>query len=253
MKLSTQKLLLTLYPQNGHTTAFPYQLVEVILPELTPAGRRSLLHHLTKEGLIYKEIIADEITLTIAEQGKKALERQFPALKPISANWQGQWQLILFLSPPARDQNFRYLRSLVLSSHALPVIRGVYGFPKAIPEEIKTVLDDLYSKNVLIVTSEPQLGFGSLRQTIVEYFRLSDLISTYSGVSTEIKQLLSQFDQSKRLSNRQKDLLAMVLDRIAQNASDDPGIIEAYYPTSPNLGEVIGEYQRLLHLIFTSV
>lgn len=251
MKLTTQKLLLSLYSQSDQLVQFPYQLIELILPDLTPGGQRSLLHLLNKQGHLHKETVSDQITLTISDQGRKALQQQFPALKQLSGTRQGQWQLILFLLPPARDKNFRYLRNLVLAAHGLPVTRGVYAFPLELPAEIKHILDHLYKENVLIVAAESQLGFGSLRKIIVEYYRLPDLVSAYSGVSSEIKQLLRQFESVERLTDGQKSLPAMVLDRISQNATQDPGITETYYPGSPNLSEVIRDFQELIRLVFT--
>lgn len=248
MKPTTQKLLFCLYDGGDRSIQFSYQLTKLILPELTPGGRRSLLHMLDKQEYLYKEVVADRVSLTIGVEGREALEQLFPALKPVDATESGQWQLIVFLSPPAQDKSFRYLRNLILKYRGLVVARGVYGFLTVVPDEIQSTLDNLYKENVLIITTTPNLGFGSLRPIIVDFYHLPDLVSAYSGISTEIKQLLVQFDSAESLTDRNKKSLLQILERISETASQDPGFAGVYYPGRPNLSEVLREFQELLQL-----
>jgi hypothetical protein len=185
--------------------------------------------------------------------GSLALERQFPALKLPVDSWKGQWQLLVFLKPPNEDKNFRFLRNLILSNHGLPVSRGVFGFADQVPGEVDHVIKNLYKQNILIIAGAPQLGFGSLRQIIIDYYRLPDLISAYSGVSKEISQLLRLNRSLEELTDGQKRDIHSILIRICQIAIQDPGIIRFYFPGHPNLSEVLENYQLLLKTVFRFV
>lgn len=246
MKQTTQRLLLSLYPLTSGVVQFPYQLVAVLLPGLTPGGQRSLLHLLQNQGFIHKDTIVDQLFLTLGDAGRKALEEEFPALKRPSESWQGQWQVVLFQSPPATDKNFRYLRKLLLNHHAMPISRGVYGFPEVVPTAVQRELESLYQGHVLVVPIGDTPNFGSLRPTVMEHFQLSDLISAYSGISSEIDQLLKPNRTLERLTNTQKKQLSTVLVRIVETGLQDPGIIRFYFPNTPNLKTVLAAYQDLL-------
>lgn len=253
MKQSSQRLLLSVYPPRGRVVQFPYRLVPLLVPELTPGGQRSLIHVLQKQQFLHKEQVIDELVLTLGEQGRRALEQDFPALRTPTDAWQGDWQLVVFLSPPFTDKNFRFLRKQLLAAHALPVSRGVYAFPEKIPQVIARELENSYQGAVLVVPIGDVPNFGSLRPLIMEHYQLPDLISAYSGVSSEIDELLKLNRSLERLTDSQKKVLATVMIRISEIGLQDPGIIRFYFPGAPNLKAVLAHFQHLLsELVSTS-
>lgn len=252
MKQTTQRLLLSLYSQTDQVVQFPYALSELLLLELTPGGRRSLLYLLENQGLIYKESLAGQLTLTISQEGREAIEAVFPSLQIQNDSWQGGWIMLSFLTAPDRDKNFRYLRKALVQANALPISRGAYAFPNKLPEALAWEIGNLYTGNVLVSEISSEQAGGTLRSKIIEHYHLPDLISAYSGISTEIQQLLKQNRNLERLTDKQKSSIAAVLTRIVELGAQDLGIIRYYYPNSINLKKLIEMFQQLLTQVFDS-
>jgi DNA-binding transcriptional regulator PaaX len=234
MKKSAQKLLLSLYPApESLPKPLPTTSLEVILSELTQAGRRSLTHLLKGQGWLEVERFASHTSLVITDSGKRALEVAIPALLIDWGVWDGTWAQVVFLEAPAGDPQFRYLRQRLLAVRCVPLSRGVYLCPQPTLQRIWHEVETLYAKNVVIL-SIGDWQLGDERSIISREYSLTDHIDAYSGVSKEIERLLASVERRGELDYQQKELLSLVYDRYWQIIAHDPGFINHYYSQAPN-------------------
>jgi DNA-binding transcriptional regulator PaaX len=230
MKTNTQKLLTWLYSSVAdQPRTIGYQQLELILPDMTAGGRRSLVHYLTKKLLVRTERIGDQVYISLTPHGADALVAQFPVFNEAWQQWQGEWSVLIFRSGPKGDPHFRYLRQLLLDNHAFSLSRGVYLYPGDLPSQIINVCKDMYVGAVVVVTAQ-QWVFGDERNIINQQYLLLDLIEVYSGISKEINQLLELKNNKKRLTKKARLQVYSVFDRLFNVLSQDPGFLTYYYP-----------------------
>ena len=130
MKINSQKLMLCLYtPKLGDKVWLDYVRLRYLLPKISYAGARSLVSQLRKQGLIVAEKMDNQTKLAISTHGKRSLEALFPAFSSRFRDWQGQVSLLVFITSPAADPRFRYLRKLLRQQGAICITRGVYMYP----------------------------------------------------------------------------------------------------------------------------
>ena len=266
MKQNTQKLLIWLYSSNhlatsGHSTSSRfagnsylttnystnYKQLKLILSDLTPGGRRSLVHYLVKKHLLNIERVGKSVAISMTTHGQNALKVQFPVFSPAMQEWQGQWSALIFLDGPKGDPHFRYLRRLLLDNHAFAFSRGVYFYPGEFSSQVINICKEMYVGAVNIVKINGW-EFGDERSLVSKNYMLLDLIEVYSGISSEIKVLLKQKDEQKRLTNKFRVQIFSVFDRLFDILCQDPGFIHYYYPQIPTAIKLLNQ----LHLLVDS-
>lgn len=230
MKNTTKKILLWLYPQqNEEERVVAVDELRLILPELKNSGFRSLLNLLKKQQLILGEEIERETKYRLTSYGKSSLQAQFPFFSSSMSQWSGQWTMIVFLSAPKSDKQFRYLRKFLVDKHCGQLSRGVYLYPGNLTSEINDLLMKLYIGSVL-VTGIDGWVFGDERAVIIDTFQLKDLKSGYSGIGKEIYQLLKKKNAKKSSEGRDKGEISLVFDRLVSLLDIDLGLLQYYYP-----------------------
>lgn len=236
MKTSSKKLLLWLYPTQFDSQGssyqrrrIPYGQIPIILPELSEDGRQSLVRLLESNQLLHTDQLSGELHLSLSSHGKSQLEAEFPLLKKQTDHWQGDWQMILFLNPPKGDKSFRYLRTLLLKNHCFSLRRGVYLHAGEIEDKITDILNKTYRNAVMIIRYDTW-SFGDELRIIGQMTDLQSKVDIYSGISTELKKLLTKKMNYKTLTNQQKKAIYSVYDRLYINLAEDVGIINYYYP-----------------------
>lgn len=254
MKESTRKILLILYPSSQ---ALQTKLEEKVLlnlkqlrflvPDLTQAGFQSLLFYLEKRGYLFKQIVNEEATYSLTNYGQEQLERQFPALSITKSNWRGQWTMILFLEAIRTDQNFRYLRSLLLKNNCLALNRGVFLYPGQLSQIVLAELKGRYRQAVMVY----QLGeclVGDEQITIGQKIALSDSLKVYSGISKEVKQLIEIIGTIKKLNNQQKLDFYSIYNRFVAFLAEDSGIVQHYFPQVEGPLELLSKLQKIVKI-----
>lgn len=250
MKENTQKLLMWLHQphetqaqetsknkQVSSQRTIEYDQLRLLLLDLTPGGRRSLIHHLSRKHLIRSERLPratgryPHTQLSLTPHGATALATQFPVFATDRENWAGEWSALIFLQAPSSDPHFRYLRALLLDHRAFQLRRGVYLHPGQFPAKIIDTCRDLYVGQV-VITELAEWLFGDERSTINDHFMLSDLMSIYSGISSEINQLLTDKNQQKGLTDKFQRRIFSVFDRLFTALSQDVGLLGHYYPSA---------------------
>lgn len=249
MKDNTKKLLTWLYrPQDKDAaqlaTTIDYDQLRFLLPDMTPGGRRSLVHYLSQQHLIRAERLSHQTQLSLTSHGEQALAAQFPVFSRARYDWPGQWSALIFLQAPNSDRHFRYLRALLLNHHAFHLRRGVYLHPGEFPPKILNTCQELYVGHVVIVSWQ-QWQFGDERSLISHHYMLSDLSEVYSGISREINQLLSEKKQQKGLTHKFYRQIFSVFDRLFSILPQDAGLLTHYYPQSPHAAQLLTQLQAL--------
>lgn len=250
MKVTTQKLLLALYTTTVQPLWLGYEVIEFLLPEITPAGQRSLIAQLKQKSLLSVErqehapTGRDKTMVRATQQGQQAVKAQFPAFSELRG-WEGDWTAIHFLSAPSQDPNFRYLRGLLLQRKAIPLNRGHYLYPGTLPEDILRTCQNLYTKEVFIVKLGENI-LGDLQTLFYPTYALSDISQNYSGISKEIIGLLRKKQPFIDLNDQQKKSIYLVFDRFFTALVQDPGITHFYYPQSPDPLTLLADFQELL-------
>lgn len=245
MKANTQRLLTWLYfTDEAVPVTASYQQIEQVLPAMSAGGRRSLIHYLTKKLLIRTERIAGQSLISLTSHGQSALEAYFPALDRQRQQWQGEWSVVIFKSGPKGDPHFRYLRQLLLDNHAFNVSRGVYLYPGTLPPQVIDDCQKIYIGAVLILSSQKWI-FGDEQTTVNDNYSLLDLVEVYSGISTEINQLLTMKSNQKGLIEKSTQKIYSVFDRFFNILANDPGFLHHYYPHVPTAPQLLQQ----LHLV----
>ena len=249
MKSNSRSLLLLLYPTSASQDLFvTTKKARFLLPDMTAGGVRSLLHYLEKENYLSSERLVSETRYYLTEAGKRKLEQLFPALDPEWASYDGTWHCIVFQTAPKGDPQFRYLRSQVIKEKALQLSRGVKCVPRAFSDDFVSLCSKIYAQSVaLFSVSKWELGFE--RGVITRKLALSDIATTYSGVSSEIDELLASREQKRTLTDQQKKQFLSVFDRFRDVLAEDGGVISYYYPTVPTATQILAQLQRALSKI----
>lgn len=248
MKNNTQKILLALYP--GRSTELlskrvSYEALQLVVPELSDGGFRSLLFVLKKQGIVTTQKILGKSSVGITQYGSLLLEREFPALSSKWVDWDGKWECMVFLEPPSFDKHFRYLRTLILSEGAVAFSRGVYMAPGGFPESIIKECQLSYHKAVILF-SVGSWKIATESTFIIEKYGLLDIVEAYSGISRDVSRLLKQQIYKKELINQSKKDMNLVYDRVLAVLKEDPGFCSFYFQEVPNIQKLLSDLYILL-------
>lgn len=247
MKKNTKKLLFLLHTPEEDLTKLPLKLVREVFAHLSDGGFRSWIFHLKGEGLVFVEQRPEDQYAYLTSKGQRAVRQLFPCLNPQWDQWDGSWQLLLFLKAPKGDRQFRYLRQLLLTERAMPLSRGSYLLPMTCSERVMHECQMRYADAVAIGTVKNWL-YGLEDPVIVSYYDLNAKALLYSSIGKDIMQLLTQIGAKKRLINTQKKQLLSQLDRLFECALDDPGFLRKYFPEVEDARALLPKVHQLLLL-----
>ena len=249
MKNTSKKLLLALMT-NAEMPFVKLSLpaVELLLPELTTEGRRSLFYLLEKKLLIQSIKLTDSTFYTSTPSAREAIKALFPSLnlpkqvvKPIST-------VIVFKSAPKGDPQFRYLRNKILTEGGVVMSRGVYLITGFLKPTLTNTLESLYKDSIYLFTVGSWL-LGTEQPIIDEYTGLSEIISSYSSISSELDHLLAVRDPQKGLNDKFKTELSKIYVRWFDTISVDTGISALYFPNLPTGKDLLVKLQTLLFTV----
>lgn len=248
MKRNTQKILLALYSQvGGLKNRVPLDKLQLVVPELSDGGFRSLLHVLKKQGSIVTGRVMGVTSVSITNRGTLLLEGEFPALSSQWDTWNGEWECMVFTASPSFDKQFRYLRKLLISQGALAINRGVYMSPGGFNDKVMSECQNSYFSNVLIF-SVGEWKIAKESSFVIEKYGLLDLVETYSGVSNYVERLLITLDTKKRLTSSHKAEISLVYDRVIELLLEDPGFCSFYFKEVKSIKNTILSLNSLLSL-----
>lgn len=236
--LTSAKILVWLWGlQQIGSRAGSLEDLDWLVPSLTLSGRRSLLTQLKQKKYITIDSVDQTKELFLTTHGAAALTAHFPALSASLDNWQGEWAILVFQQSPKSDPQFRYLRQLLLEARAGQLSRGVYLYPKALPDQIEHQLSFYIGSVVVLSVAGWQLG--DERSVIVPLFQLSDVISGLSGISREVDSLLSSRIDKKRTIIQQREVFHAVYDRLLSVLQFDLGLHKRYFSQVITVKELV--------------
>ncbi len=248
MKDNSKKLLLWTYPIEGEDKRkVPYSQLEWLLSDLTQSGRRSLVRLLEKKQLIFTDTITDQWRVSISTHGMNELEAQFPVLKRGDDDSVRLWTVVVFMDAPQQDPRFRYLRSQLVKHHLFSLKRGLYLYPGDLPRDVVSTLEEVYRSSVVVLKVD-EWSFGDEQIVIGQKTELGDRLDVYSGISKEIERLLLKIDENKSLSNKQKERIASIFDRLYQSLGTDLGLTSRYYPQANSGMDLLNQLKSLVTL-----
>ena len=248
MKKSTQKILLALYTDTGEVKRRVHlSNLQLLVPELSDGGFRSLLFVLRQQGIIVTQKMLGVSSVSITHHGTVQLEAEFPALSHQWDSWQGKWEILVFLDSPKFDNQFRYLRNLLISEGALLISRGVYLCPGGFSQTIQNEYEDRYRSHVLVFSVDT---WKSVAESIfvTEKYGLLDVAESYSGISREVDRLINTCVSKKGLINRSKIDINLVYDRIRVILLEDPGFCTFYYSEVPHIKKSLLRLNSLISI-----
>lgn len=245
MKKNAVAVTLLLFPVSQSQDVFltTSKAIE-LLPGMTKGGVRSVLHYLDKNGILSAEKVGSETRYYLTSLGESQLIEQFPALNPAWDTYSGEWTCLVFQEAPKSDQQFRYLRTQVLKERALQLSRGVYCVPGNFSEDFLYLTRKMYSGSVVLLAVSSWLQ-GFERSTVTRNLGLNDLVTTYSGISKDIEQLLVEVGESDTLTDQQKQAFISVYDRFRDSVYEDSGIVSYYYPNVRTARDLLAQLQSL--------
>jgi len=250
MKKSSQKLLFYLgkLNQEDKNRELSYSCLPYILPELSEAGIRSLVYLMDKNFWLEMFGYHRSRGLRITASGNRQLQAVFPAVFVSSLTRSVEWHCMVFISPPKSDRAFRNLRRLIINDGAQALSRGVYLKPGAFSLELMGACDEFYRQSVSIFTINQWL-FGFDSQNQLRKIGLSNNTDILSGISKEIKQLLSNIDDDNKLHYQQKKQISSILDRFYELALVNGKLDSALFSQELSIRSVYLECQELLKLL----
>ncbi|MBP7842840.1 hypothetical protein KA017_02450 [Candidatus Woesebacteria bacterium] len=229
MKKNTQKLLVALYSDVSQIkNRVPVPHLQMLVPELSGGGFRSLLFALKKQGVITTQKALGVTTVSITHHGSIHLESEFPALSQKWDKWQGNWDCLVFMESPSLDKQFRFLRNLLLSEGAVAINRGVYLSPGGFSDVVLKECQNTYHSNVLLFSVEAW-KLATDASFMIEKYGLLDVAEALSGISSDVDRLLKKVVDRKRLTQSDKISIHLVYDRVLDILLEDPGFCTFYF------------------------
>jgi len=222
-----------------------YQVIGNLVPDLSSAGRRSLISHLSKQQLIATRKVAHQTMMRLTSFGEAELEAVFPALMSREQTTNQSWSFIVFLTPPKTDHSFRYLRSFVIEKGAISVSRGCYLIPVALENQIKRTLELMYRDSVLMFRINEWV-FGDQESFLVKKYHVDELINIYSGISNELAQLLDSKVGTSSLTAQQKMSVYSLYDRFYSVLTKDIGLTYDVFPQVDSPKDILSQLIMLL-------
>lgn len=211
--------MLYLAPLDGEVEYWAkYDEIQTILGDISESGLRSLMFIALQKGWLRRQGGYFTPGVSLTRLGAAQLKPQFPALFPPTEDW----SVLIFLQSNANDPSFRYLRKQLVGIHNLQISRGAYVMRGKLPNTLMTLLQSSYQQNVLVLHID-NCEFGDIWVLADQKFSLSDIVKIYSGISTEVDDLLKVKQQNSSLTQPAKQQLSSVFDRYYQNLLSDPG------------------------------
>lgn len=250
MRENTKRILTWLYPIEGEMRLVPIEEVYELVEELTVAGRRSLVYHLVKEGLVDQEVGEKDVFnlnkeagkarggtgkraggtyLRLTKWGKSEIEREMAVLDQWWKEWSGGWQLVILGESPSHDLEFRQLRSELKTNKAVMITRGVYLYPNTVAKGWDNNLRKIFGKYLgsVWITAKTDFVFGDERNILFSKFDLNGLSKSYSGVSRELERLLRNKEAKKISIQSYKTELLQIFNRLFYIGESDLGFWSA--------------------------
>ena len=196
MKISTQKLLLFLtITQDGVDERGVF---EDLWPELTPGGRRSLIHYLQAKEFIREEWRAERKRILLTEFGRSQLKVLFPALFLTSSAMYG----LVIIRPDAPAEFLRRAQKyFVLTTRQISprVFLTAWG-------NDKKWLDEFREEGIrwLIYVPWSENGIGDISFVYQILAEKDDLDVVLSGISSESRRLIDDFSSKEWSYHQQK-------------------------------------------------
>lgn len=218
----------------------------LVVPDLSESGLRSLLSQLRKRKWVTLDTVGVDRYLAITSYGISEIVAHFPALSDQIDTWEGEWKLLVFLTSPSFDPQFRFLRHFLLQYHFGQLSRGVYLYPFQLPPEVVHQLSFYPGSVVVVATKEWQVG--DERSTMGSLFSLTDLCNSLSGISKEVNELLAINTGKKELMSQNRDSFYVVFDRLLSILEFDLGIHRRYFPQVKTSKALLCDLQQLFKL-----
>ena len=247
MKETTRKILLALYPIEDKQPFLTRAQLLALLPQLTPAGFNSLLFLLEKKEYLLRQELNQQVVYSLSAYGVSELEEQFPALSAARRQWRGEWSVIMFLKAPSSDQNYRYLRTFLLSHGCFAFKRGVFLYPGEPGDLLLKELRGSYRQSVAVLGSDKWL-FGDERIIIGQKIGLQDSLGLYSGISNELERLITIDGSKKEFHDQSKSDFNSIFDRFVQTLAEDSGLMKHYYPQVKGALDLLADLQKLAEI-----
>jgi len=246
MKYLSKKLLFYLYPVLGaDVPCIVIKDLQYLLPDLSPAGRRSLIHWLKVQGYLDQVSKDEQQALFLTSAGRQQIELDL-RLFSLDEPWGGEWQVIVFRKGPNTDKHFHLLRAETLKSGGIPISRGVYAFARSLPLALWVRCQQQYRDNVSVLTTS-RWQLCEIRDVVNEYFSFTDLTNGYSGISREIDVLLGTINANKVLNYQSKADIYSLYTRFFAIICEDTGLVKHYFPQTPKWQGLLLCFHRLLN------
>lgn len=247
MRENSKKILLFLFPSEGEPVWLTFAQLHGIVPKLSRAGLLSTLFLLDKKDYLRIDKTSSEWRYSLSSHGISQLKVLFPALSAVSGAKQTNWAMLVFLSSPKADQNFRYLRNYLGQNQAIALTRAVYLLPRNLVQKITLDLEKTYRNSVLVVEIGEWL-FGDDFKIIGQRAGLTDLFELYSSISKEIDRLISIKNVNKTFTQQENSDFFSALDRFLSVLVQDSALLGLYFPDVISPLELLSRLQKLLRI-----
>ena len=227
LKTNSKKILTWLYSDTEKIAFLKRKNVNLIVDNLSKEGLRSLLYHLTRQGLIEEQLLGGEIGYYITRRGKRVIEEEMRVLSPKWGQWDGSWLLITIIESSREGQDIQKLRRVLRESGALAFNRGMYLWPGCFGDELRNEVLSDYVEFVWVWEIK-DLPDENTNKKITEKMAIKACIENYSAVSSEIDNLLDKNQPKKRLTESAIVQKFRIYDRLFFVGVEDGGLVSFF-------------------------
>lgn len=242
LKPNTARLLIFL--SGNQWIRADKQVLSLLLPDLSDAGRRSLVAYSVRQSWVKSEVIKGQRHLYLTDHGKRELELHFPLFSAKAEGWGGDWYLVVFLSPPKLDPQFRYLRNFLLERYAIGISRGNYLLPSFLAFDLVEEIHRSY-RNEVMMFSIKKWVFGDEKSFVIDNYSLLDMEQTLSGISNQIEEMLNKKIKYSTANDQQKNDIFSVFNRLVSVIEKDIGLLPYYFPDVARSKDVLSQFFQL--------
>ncbi len=247
MRQNTKTILLFLFPSADEPVWMTFAHLSSVVPKLTQAGLASALFLLDKKELLRIDKTGSEWRYSLSSHGVSHLKGLFPALSTAHEKKQPSWLLLVFLTAPKADKNFRYLRAYLSQNQAVTLTRAVYLLFRHLAEKVLPELERSYKNAVLVV----ELGdwvFGDDYKIIGQRSGLDDLFELYSSISKELDRLISIKSTGKIFTQQENLDFHSALNRFLNLLEQDTALLGVYFPEVVTASELLNKLQKCVKI-----
>jgi hypothetical protein len=220
---------------------FTYEQLYTLLPYADVSVRGAILG-LKEERLVSSYQRAGMTRMSLTAQGRETLRLLFPAFRPTDTRRELNWTFCLFLPSTSEarsyDEKIRTTRSLLLSAGFFHIDKGIYVYPKSVPEQLRIQLAKLQVLSDILVVESRRFIIGDERQVLREVYDVESYSKKGKSVLETLDTIGGRLAENKRVHPQTRQSFVLLLPKLMELFVEDLSLLERYFPQDIRLSYI---------------